>query len=196
MFSLMPPFIILLNSKILIFFGFRHSFRGLTPLNLKNFDQKLKISIITLKFSRCSSLDVLIIISLYHTIELENFNFFFISSLISWANTFETKNFDQKFKFFIITQIFAQRSSLDILINTSLHNIVELENLIFFLFRHSFRGLTPLKLKNFDKKLNIFIITQIFAQYSSLDISNNTSLHHIVELENFNFFYFITHFVG
>src|ERR1044072_1814167 len=109
MFSLLPPLIIPLNSKILNFFGFRHSFRELTPL--------------------------------------------------------KPKNFDQKFKFFIITQIFVQRSSLDILINTSLHSIVELENLNFFEFHHSFLGLTPLQLNISTKKLKILIITQIFAQY-------------------------------
>src|ERR1044072_3958573 len=130
MFSLIPPFIISLNSKILIFFGFRHSFHRLTPLKLKNFDQKLKISIITLKFSGCSSLDVLIITSLHHTIELEIFIFFWISSLISWANTFKTQECRPKIEIFIITQIIAQCSSLDILINTSFHNIVEPENLI------------------------------------------------------------------
>src|ERR1044072_1698815 len=106
MFSLIPPFIILLNSKILLFFGFRHSFRGLTPLKLKNFDQKLKISIITLKFSRCSSLDVLIITYLYHTIELENFKFFWISSLIAWANTSKTQEFRPKIENFHHSKIF------------------------------------------------------------------------------------------
>src|ERR1044072_9343225 len=103
MFSLLPPFIISLNSKILFFFGFRHSFRGLTPLKLKNFDQKLKISIITLKFSRCSSLDVLIITSLHHTIELENFNFFWIFHSFRGLTPLKLKNFDQKLKISIIT---------------------------------------------------------------------------------------------
>src|ERR1044072_3087910 len=100
MFSLLPPFIISLNSKILFFFGFRHSFRGLTPLKLKNFDQKLKISIITLKFSRCSSLDVLIITSLHHTIELENYKIVWISSLILLTNTFKTQEFRPKIENF------------------------------------------------------------------------------------------------
>src|ERR1044072_5300015 len=121
MFSLLPPFIIPLNSKILNFFGFRHSFRGLTPLKLKNFDQKLKISIITLKFSRCSSLDDLIITSLHHIVELENFNFFLISSLISWANTFKIQEFRAKIEIFHHHQKFVQCSSLDIEINTTLH---------------------------------------------------------------------------
>src|ERR1044072_4173025 len=94
-----------------------------------NFDQKLKIFIITLKFAQCSSLDVLIITYLHHTTELENFKFLWISHSFCGLTPLKPKNFDQKFKNFIITQIFAQCSSLDIFINTSIHNIVELENL-------------------------------------------------------------------
>src|ERR1044072_4442583 len=114
MFSLLPPFIIPLNSKILIFFGFCHSFRGLTPLKPKNFDQKLKFFIITQIFAECSSLDILNYTSLHNILELENLNYFGISSLISWANTITTQYFNKKLKIFIIPQIFAQYSFLDI----------------------------------------------------------------------------------
>src|ERR1044072_6339624 len=44
----------------------------------------------------------------------------------------------------------------------SLHHTKKLENFNFFRFRHSFRGLTPLKLKNFVQKLKIYPISQIF----------------------------------
>src|ERR1044072_3434665 len=104
MFKLLPPLIIPLNSKILNFFGFRHSFRGLTPLKLKNFDQKLKISIITPKLSRCTSFAILNDTCVDNILELENLKFFWISSLISWANTTTSQYFDQKLKFFVITQ--------------------------------------------------------------------------------------------
>src|ERR1044072_2631148 len=89
-----------LNSKILNFFLFRHSFRGLTPLKPKNFDQKLKIFIITQIFAQYSSLDILINTSLHHIVELETFIFFWISSLISWSNTFKTKEFRPKIENF------------------------------------------------------------------------------------------------
>src|ERR1044072_3128397 len=86
--------------KIEIVFGFRHSFRGLTPLKPKNFDQKLKILIITQIFAQYSSLDIFINSSLHHFVELENFIFFWISSLISWANTFKTQEFRPKIENF------------------------------------------------------------------------------------------------
>src|ERR1044072_9436979 len=113
MFSLLPPFIIPLNSKILFFFGFRHSFRGLTPLKPKNFDQKLKIFIITQILAQCSSLDILINTSLQNVYELENIKFFWISSLISSANTIKTQEFLPKIENFhhhsIICTIFILR---------------------------------------------------------------------------------------
>src|ERR1044072_5954233 len=93
------------------YFKFRHSFRGLTPLKIKNFDQKLKISNNTYNFTQCS----------------------FVESLI----------------------------------NTSLHHAIKMKDFIFFGLCHSFRGLTPLKLKNFDQKLNISNNTQNFAQLYS-----------------------------
>src|ERR1044072_3580413 len=97
MFALLLSIIIPLNS-IFFFFRFRHSFRGLTPLKPKNFNQKLKIFIITQIFAECSSLDILNDTSLHNILELENLNFFWISSLISWANTITTQYFDQKLK--------------------------------------------------------------------------------------------------
>src|ERR1044072_7320869 len=88
------------NLKILIFFMFRHSFRGLTPLKLKNFVQKLKIYPIPQNISQRSSWESCIINSLHHTLEFENFNFYWVSSLISWANTFKTQAFRPKIENF------------------------------------------------------------------------------------------------
>src|ERR1044072_3635476 len=93
------------------FFGFLHSFRGLTPLKLRNFFQKLKISPIPQNIPQCSSYESGINISDHYTIKLEDFNFFG--------------------------------------------------------FLHSFRGLTPLKLRNFVQKLKISPIPQNIPQCSS-----------------------------
>ena len=49
--QLLPLFIIPLKSKISFFFGFCHLFRGLTPLKIENFDQKVKTSTTTQIFS-------------------------------------------------------------------------------------------------------------------------------------------------
>jgi hypothetical protein len=42
----------------------------------------------------------IMISSIHHTIKIENFNFFGISSLISWANTFKIREFRPKIKNF------------------------------------------------------------------------------------------------
>ena len=120
------------------FFGFRHSFRGPTPLKLKNFDQKLKIS----------------------------------------SNT----------------QNFEHYSLWESYINTSLHHTMKDNEFKFFIFRHSFRGLTPLKFKNFDQKLKISNNMQNFAQRSSWESLINTSLHHAMKITVF-FLNFVTLFV-
>src|ERR1044072_5485242 len=73
---------------------------GLTPLKIENFDKNLKTSTTTPNFSRCLSLETKNMTSLCQTIKIENFNFFGISSLISWANTFKTREFRQKFENF------------------------------------------------------------------------------------------------
>ena len=73
-----------------------------------------------------------------------------ISSLISWANTFKNKEFRPKIEKFNQHQKFAQFTSWESLLKTSFHHTMKLENMIFF--RHSFRGLSPLKIENFDEK--------------------------------------------
>src|ERR1044072_1090599 len=97
--------------------------------------------------------------SLHHTMKLENSIFFSTSSLISWANTFEIQEFRPKI------EIFHKHSKIcHMSIMRSLHHTMKLENSIFFQLRHSFHGLTPLKLKNFDQKLKYSINTKKIAQ--------------------------------
>src|ERR1044072_8204421 len=102
------------NLKIPIFIGFRHLFRGLTPLKIKNFDQKLKISTNTNIFAHNSSRETLINNSLHHTMKLENSYFYWISPLISWANTFKNQEF--RLKISTNTNFFAHNSSWESLI--------------------------------------------------------------------------------
>src|ERR1044072_3623052 len=80
--------------------------------------------------------------------ETRKFKFFSTSSLISWANTFETQEFQPKI------EIFHKHSKIcPMSIMRSLHHTMKLENSIFLRLHHSFHGLTPLKLQNFDQKL-------------------------------------------
>ena len=98
-----------MNNKYLKKKGFRHFFRGLTPLKFKILDRKLKIS---------------------------NNN-----------------------------QNFAQRSYWESIINRPFIIPWKL-NIKKKGFRHSFRGLTPLKFKILDKKLKTSNSNQNFAQRS------------------------------
>src|ERR1044072_5787072 len=94
--------------------------------------------------------------------------FYGISPLFSWANTFKTQEFRPKIDYF---QQHSKFCTSFILIKyiyfftSSDHEI--LRSQFFLEFRHFFRGLTPLKLKNFDQKLNISNKTQNFAHRSS-----------------------------
>src|ERR1044072_7095425 len=85
------------------FLGFRHSFRGLTPLKFINFDQKFKISNNTQNFAQRPSLESMINRPLHHTTKTKDFNFFWISSLFSWANTFKIQEIRQKIQTFPTT---------------------------------------------------------------------------------------------
>src|ERR1044072_2670592 len=71
-------------------------FRGLTPLKLKNFHQKLKISKNNIFFAQHSSWECLITASLLHAMKIKHFIYFWILSLFSWANTFKTQEFRPK----------------------------------------------------------------------------------------------------
>ena len=84
----------------IFFFGFCHLFRGLTPLKFKNFVKKLKTSTTTQIFSWSLYWEKEFIPSPHHTIKIENFNFFGISSLISWANNFKNREFGPKMEYF------------------------------------------------------------------------------------------------
>src|ERR1044072_7892537 len=95
---------------------------------------------------------------------IEYFNFFWISSLLSWANTFKTQELRPKIENFLHHSKLCTTLILRKFINTSLHHAMKIKDFNFFLFRHSFRGLTPLKLKNFDLKLKFSNNTQNFAQ--------------------------------
>src|ERR1044072_4257295 len=81
------------------FFGFRKSFRGLTPSKLKDFDKKLKIANNTQNFVQRSFIESLINTSLHQAIKMK-FCFFWILSLFSWANTFKTQEFRPKIEIF------------------------------------------------------------------------------------------------
>src|ERR1044072_882298 len=185
-----------LNSKILNSFGFRHSFGGLTPLKPKNFDQKLKIFIITQIFAQCSSLDILINTSLHNIVELENLIFFGFRHSFRGLTPLKLKNFDKKLKISIITLKFSRCSSLDVLFLPPIIIPLNSEILNFFGFRHSFRGLTPLKPKNFDQKLKISIITLKFSRCSSLDVLFLPPIIIPLNSEIFNFFRFRHSFRG
>src|ERR1044072_9889569 len=91
--------------------------------------------------------------------ETRKFKFISSSSLSSWANTFEIQEFRLKI------EIFHKHSKIcPMSIMRSLHHTMNLENSKFFRLRHSFHGLAPLKLRNFDQKLKYSITTQKFAQ--------------------------------
>src|ERR1044072_210252 len=102
--------------------------------------------------------------SLHLTIKMENFNFFGISSLISWANTFKIREFRWKIENFHHHSTFFMMFILRKKLTLPLFIIpLKYEIFVFLGFRHLSRGLTPLKLDNFDKKLKTFTTTQIFS---------------------------------
>src|ERR1044072_3165171 len=83
--------------------------------------------------------------------------FFGISPLFSWANTFKTQVFRPKIEYFQQQSKFCTSFILIKYIyffTSSYHE--NLRSQFFLGFRQFFRGLTLLKLKNFDQKLNIF----------------------------------------
>src|ERR1044072_5676401 len=106
-----------------------------------------------------------------------------MSPLFSWANTFKTQEFRPQSKYFHQYPKFCT-SFILIKFNqyfpSSYHE--NLRSQIFLGFRHIFRGLTPLKLKNFDQKLNISNNSQNFAHRSSRKSLFNTSLHHTMKI--------------
>src|ERR1044072_7781196 len=80
----------------IFYFDFRHFFLGLTPLKLENFDKKLIISNNTQNFAQRSYRESIINRPLHHIKKIKFFNFLWISSLFSWANTFKTQEFRPK----------------------------------------------------------------------------------------------------
>src|ERR1044072_153434 len=94
--------------------------------------------------------------------------FFFISPLFLWANTSKTQEFRPKIEYFQQHSKFWTSLILKKFIKyfpSSYHE--NLRSQFFLGFHHFFRGLTPLKLKNFNQKVNISINTQNFAHRSS-----------------------------
>src|ERR1044072_4623722 len=94
--------------------------------------------------------------------------FYGISPLFSWANTFQTQEFRPKIEYFHQHSKFCTSFILIkyiYFLTSSYHE--NLKSQFYLGFRHFFRGLTPLKLKNFDQKLNIFNKTQNFSHRSS-----------------------------
>src|ERR1044072_7667658 len=88
--------------------------------------------------------------------------FFGISPLFSRANTFKSQEFRPKIEYFQQHSKFCTSFILiKYIFNSSLHHTVKILDLNFIWdFRHFFRWLTPLKLKNFDQKLNVSSNTQ------------------------------------
>ena len=95
--KLLPLIFIPLKSKILIIVEICHLFRGLTPLKIENFEQKLKISTTTPNFSWCHSKQSLLLLFF---IPLKSIFFFGISSLFMSANTFKNREFRPKIENF------------------------------------------------------------------------------------------------
>src|ERR1044072_463072 len=93
----------------------------------------------------------IMISTIHHTIKIEIFIFFGISSLISWANTFKIREFRPKIEnihhhFHVVYHEKQQFSPLFIIpLNSKI--------LIFLGFRHLFCGLTPLQFENLIQKL-------------------------------------------
>src|ERR1044072_8302522 len=114
--------------------------------------------------------------------KIKDFNFFGISPLFSWANTFKTQEFRQKIEYFQqhskFCTSFIPKKFIEYFPSSYHENI---RSQIFVGFRHFFSGLTPLKLKNFDQKLNISNNTQNFGDHSSRKSLFNTSLHHTIK---------------
>src|ERR1044072_585522 len=114
-------------------------FRGLTPLKLKNFDQKLKISNNTQNFTQIYSLESLINTSLHHAMKITYFKFFkFRHSFFRGLTPLIFKNLDQNLKISNNTQNFIQIYSLESLINTYFHHAMKITYFKYFKFRHSF----------------------------------------------------------
>src|ERR1044072_6002553 len=100
--------------------------------------------------------------------KFKDFNFFWVfATFFHGLTPLKPKNFDKNLNLSNNTQNFSHGSSLECLINTSLHHTMKFKDFNFVLgFRHFFRGLTPLKPKNFDKNLNISNNTQKFSHSS------------------------------
>src|ERR1044072_4733776 len=98
----------------------------------------------------------------------KDFNFFLVfRHFFRGLTPLKPKNFDKNLNISNNTQKISHSSSLECLINTSHHHTMKFKDFNFFGFRHFFRGLKPLKPKNFDKNLNISNNTQNFAHGSS-----------------------------
>src|ERR1044072_9444061 len=101
------------------------------------------------------------ITSLHHSFKIENINFFWILSFISWANTFKIREFRPKSENFHHHSNFFMNFILRKKYLLPLFTIALKSKISFFLrFHHLFRGLTPLKIENFDQKLNTSTTTQ------------------------------------
>ena len=95
------------------FFGISSLILWATPSKIENFDQKLKTSTTTPNFSWCLSWETIIMSSICHTIKIKNINFFGISSLFSWVDTFKNREFRQKIEnFHHHSKIFIDRKSV------------------------------------------------------------------------------------
>src|ERR1044072_7464767 len=82
----------------------------------------------------------------YHTTKLENFNFFWISEVKLWANTFEIREFRPEIENFQPTLKIMHLVHLETFLKLLFIQTFKLENLQFYyLFLNSFRGLTPSK---------------------------------------------------
>ena len=114
--------------------------------------------------------------SLHHATKNKDFNLFGFSHAFRCLILLKLMNFDQKLKISNSTNFLAQHLSWQCLINISLYHATKNKDFNFFGFSHSFPGLTPLKLENFDQKLIISNNPKKFAHSSSWEYLINTSI--------------------
>src|ERR1044072_5857791 len=105
--------------------------------------------------------------ALHHTMKINYCKFFGFCHFFRGLTPLKLKIFVQKLKMSNNTQNIAQRSYRESINSRPLHHTMKMKDFLFFFgFLHYFRGLTPLKFKNFDKKLKISNNTQNIAQRS------------------------------
>src|ERR1044072_9491232 len=135
--------------------------------------------------------------SLHHSSKLENFKFFWILSLISWANTFKTQEFRQKIENF---HQHLKLCTLLIIINYNLyphHHTAQLENCNFFWIISLISWANTFNTKEFQQKIENF---HQHLNLCTFFIIKNYNLYlpssYLNTREFMIFLDFVPHFVG